>query len=129
MEHPDPLPKLVRLYIRQCLIGFAISAAFTVLLLALDVAGLRGLVLGTQGGFMALFLLFFFNGLVFAGVQFAITVMWMGKDDDDDDDDQSGRRAPVIPALMQPLALPVRAGGVAGGRAGQRSDRGTRLRG
>ena len=109
MAQREPLPELVRLYIRQCLIGFAISGVFTVLLLGFDVAGLRGLVLTTQGGFMALFLLFFFNGLVFAGVQFAISIMRMG--DDDDDDDRGGRRGRVGPVLMQPAAIPVKAEG------------------
>ncbi len=75
------LPRLVRLYIWQCLIGFGLSGLFTALLLWFNVAGLASLVMATQGGFMALFLLFFFNGLVFAGVQFAITIMRMAGDD------------------------------------------------
>ena len=89
------LPRLVRLYIRQCLIGFAISGVFVGLILGFDVAGLRGLVTTTQGGYLAVFLLFFFNGLVFAGVQFAITIMRMGKDDDDDRGPGGGLREPV----------------------------------
>jgi len=100
---PEGLPPLVRLYIRHCLIGFAASAVFVGLLLGFDVVGLRGLILGTQGGWMALFLLFFFNGLVFAGVQFAIAIMRMG--DDDDDDDRGGRRPRVGPARIGPAGL------------------------
>ncbi len=94
------MPQLLRVYIRQCLIGFALSAVFVVLLLGFDVAGLRGLVMSAQGGVLAVFMLFFFNGLVFAGAQFAITIMRMGQDDDDDDD-YRGRRDAL------PLAKPV----------------------
>ncbi len=109
------LPRLVRLYIWQCLIGFGLSGIFTALLLYFDVVGLRGLVMGTQGGFMALFLLFFFNGLVFAGVQFAITIMRMA----DDDGPGGGRRdnalsqvpGRIMAALARPgrIAQPIRA--------------------
>jgi hypothetical protein len=73
------MPELIKLYIRQVLVGFGISGVFVALLLVFDVVGLRGLILTTQGGWMALFLLFFFNGLVFAGVQFAIRVMMMAE--------------------------------------------------
>ncbi len=95
---PDPetepgLPRLVRLYIRQVAIGFALSAVFVGLLLGLDVAHLRSLMLTTQGGFIAAFMLFFFNGLVFAGVQFAISIMRMA--DPEDKGPKGGHRAPV----------------------------------
>ena len=89
------LPRLVRLYIWQCLIGFGLSGLFTALLLWFNVAGLSSLVMATQGGFMALFLLFFFNGLVFAGVQFAITIMRMAGDDGQG----GGRRENVLAAV------------------------------
>lgn len=75
------MPELIKLYIRQVVIGFAISAAFVAILLGMNVVGLRGLVMTTQGGWLAVFLLFFFNGLVFAGVQFAIRIMLMAEPD------------------------------------------------
>lgn len=90
---PDPdsgLPRLVKLYIRQVGFGFALSAVFVAMLLGFDVAHLRSLILTTQGGYIAAFLLFFFNGLVFAGVQFAIAVMRM--DDHDDHGPRGGHR-------------------------------------
>lgn len=77
-RNPHQLPRLVRLYLRQVGIGFGLSAVFVGTLLYLDLAGLRSLMMSTQGGFIAGFLLFFFNGLVFAGVQFGITIMRMG---------------------------------------------------
>jgi len=74
------LPKLVRFYIRHVLIGFAVALAFTAALLALDVGSLRGLIFGTSGGYIALAMLTFANGLVFGGVQFAIAIMGLAED-------------------------------------------------
>lgn len=73
------MPALVRLYVRQVLLGFGLGAVFTGLLLWLDVARLWHLVQSVPGGWLAAFLLFFFNWLVFAGVQFAIAVMGMAE--------------------------------------------------
>lgn len=104
-EHTDQgqrMPRLVRLYIVQCLIGFGLSAVFTALLMYFNVAGLRALMMSTQGGFMALFLLFFFNGLVFAGVQFAISIMRMAEPEGGGD---GGWRDPLV--LHEPVAVPV----------------------
>lgn len=92
-DDPERLPRLVRLYLRQVAIGFGLSAVFVALLLGFDVAGLRGLVLTTRGGMLAVFLLFFFNGLVFAGVQFAISVMRMADPEDKGPKGGHGARA------------------------------------
>ncbi len=73
------MPRLVRLYIRHVLIGFALSAAFVALLFWLDIKGLRGLVAASDVGALAVFMLWFMNGLVFAGVQFAFAVMAMAE--------------------------------------------------
>ncbi|QYK43175.1 MAG: hypothetical protein KF887_08800 [Paracoccaceae bacterium] len=72
------MPKLVRLYIVNVLIGFALSGVFVSLLLLLDVAHLRRLILGSDMGMVAAAMLVVFNGIVFAGVQFAVAVMRMG---------------------------------------------------
>ncbi|SIS79680.1 hypothetical protein [Phaeovulum vinaykumarii] len=80
---PDPstpeegLPRLVRLYIRNVAVGGILSLVFVGLLLGADVGGLRHLVLHAQGGWIALMMLLVFNAIVFAGVQFAITIMRM----------------------------------------------------
>lgn len=97
------MPELVRLYIRQCLIGFALAALFVALLLGFDVAGLRRLVMATEGGFLAVFLLFFFNGLVFAGVQFGMTIMRMARTEGGD---RGGRRH-AMPSGASLAAVPV----------------------
>jgi len=100
------LPKLIRLYLRQIAIGFGLSAVFVGLLLGFNVANLRSLMLATQGGFVAAGMLFFFNGLVFAGVQFAITIMRMAAPEDKGP--RGGRRAPI--ATTTPARVRVRAG-------------------
>lgn len=84
------MPALVRLYIKNVIIGFALSAAFVAALLALNVGNLWHLVSATQGGWIAAVMLFVFNGIVFAGVQFAIVIMRMA-----DKGGQGGTRRPV----------------------------------
>lgn len=73
------MPKLISLYIRQVLIGFAIAAAFVAMLLWFDVAGLWGLISNDPAGPIAVAMLWISNGIVFAGVQFAIRVMMMAE--------------------------------------------------
>lgn len=68
------MPKLVRLYIRQVIVGYAISAAFVSLLLYMNVANLWHLVTHVSGGWIAVLMLWVFNGIVFAGVQFALAL-------------------------------------------------------
>ncbi len=75
------MPELVKLYIRQVLIGFALAAVFVALLLWANVANLQHLIFNASGGYLALFLLVFFNGIVFGGVQFAIAIMRMAEDE------------------------------------------------
>lgn len=92
------MPPLIRLYIRHCAIGFLLSAVFVGLLFAFDVANLWTLVSRSDMGLIAALMLFMGNGIVFAGVQFGITIMRMGEEDDEP---RGGAR--------EPLAIPVRA--------------------
>lgn len=75
------LPRIVRLYIFHCLIGFLLSAVFTGLILWLDVAGIGHLVTHVAGGYLAALVFFVLNGIVFAGVQTGIVIMSMDYDD------------------------------------------------
>ncbi len=93
------MPALVRLYIRNVIVGFALSAVFVGALLWLNVANLWHLISTSPQGWIAVVMLFVFNGIVFAGVQFAIVIMRM---EQKDDDSTGGRKAPVgaaVPAL------------------------------
>lgn len=76
------MPKLIKLYIVNVAIGFAIALAFAVMLVWADIGHLRHLVLETEMGWLAFGMMWFFNGIVFAGVQFAIAIMRMAEDDD-----------------------------------------------
>ncbi|WP_171121004.1 MULTISPECIES: hypothetical protein [unclassified Ruegeria] len=73
------MPKLIRLYITQVAWGFAISAVFVGVLLAFNVANLRSLITGSDIGLIALLMIWFMNGIVFAGVQFAYKIMSMAE--------------------------------------------------
>ncbi len=97
------MPKLVRLYIVSCAIGFAIAAAFVAGLIALDVANLRHLIFGSSTGLLAAGMMVFFNGVVFAGVQFGIAVMLLAEPDDGP---RGGRRRP-LPVRMEPVRIEV----------------------
>lgn len=100
------MPELVRMYIRQVLIGFALSVAFTALLLGFDVGGLRHLIFGSSAGLMALVMLVVFNGIVFSGVQFGFAVMALAEPDDT----TGGGKRDALPS-GEPVRVPVAAGG------------------
>lgn len=75
------MPPLIRLYIRNVLIGFGLSAAFVTALLWFNVANLWHLVSTSDMGLVAVIMLFMFNGIVFAGVQAAIAIMRLGDEE------------------------------------------------
>ena len=101
------MPKLIALYIRSVAIGFGLSAVFLALMLWLDVAGLRHLIFGSDMGLVAAAMVFVFQGIVFAGVQFAIAVMMLA---DPDAPPTGGLRERLMPDLGGPIpgAIPVR---------------------
>ena len=103
------MPKLVRLYIKNVVMGFGLSAAFVGALLYLNVGNLWHLISTSNVGWIALVMLVFFNGVVFAGVQFAMTIMRM---EGQDDEPRGGTRVPVatnIPARVKVAAEAPRA--------------------
>lgn len=100
----EPMPKLIRLYIRNVVIGWVIAAIFVAMLIGFDIAHLRHLVLETQYGWLAGLILWVSNAVVFAGVQFAIAVMRMAENDDGP---RGGKRQPV--RLDQPAMVPAEA--------------------
>lgn len=78
------MPDLIKLYICNVAIGFGIAALFVGMLLWFNVMNLWYLVTHNDAGLLAVFLLWFMNGIVFAGVQFAYAVMQMARESDDD---------------------------------------------
>mgnify|MGYP003609205371 FL=1 len=105
------MPELVRLYIRNIIFGAGLSAAFVGLLLGFDVAHLRHLILSSDIGYIAVIILFIANTVVFAGVQFAITIMRMAEDETP----PGGGKRDAIPAgldaavQLAPIPVPVEA--------------------
>ncbi len=97
------MPRLARLYVRHCLIGFALSASFVLLLLWFDVARIWTMASHDGAGILAIAMLWIFNGIVFAGVQFAIAVQRVGRQDTPP---SGGRR---VPLSVSGALLPVRA--------------------
>ena len=98
------MPKLIRLYIINVAIGFGLSAVFVGMMLWFNVANLWHLICASDKGWLAVLILWMANGIVFAGVQFAIAVMAMK--DDDDDEPRGGLRQHVM--RHDPVAIPVR---------------------
>ena len=97
------MPKLIRLYITQVIFGFAIAAVFVGALLYWNVANLWHLVSHDPAGILAVGVLWFANGIVFSGVQFAIAIMRMAGRDGDG---SGGKRDPIVLSL-KPVAIPV----------------------
>lgn len=101
------MTKLVRLYIRNILFGFGLSALFVCAILYFNIANLWHLVSTSNMGWVAVAMLFMFHGLVFAAVQFSIAIMRMEKKDTP----TGGKRDPLIidmQAEMQAVAIPVK---------------------
>lgn len=99
------MPKLIRLYIVHSAIGFVVALAFVVGLVWMDVAHLRHLILDTPDGLLAGAVMVLLNGVVFAGVQFAIAVMQLAEPDDGP---RSGKRRPIL-VRLEPVPVPVSA--------------------
>ena len=96
------MPKLISLYIRNVAFGFVLSGIFVGALMYFNIANLWHLLSSSSMGWVAGLMLFMFNGIVFAGVQFAIAIMRI----DEGDTPKGGRREPLIVEL-QPIAIPV----------------------
>jgi hypothetical protein len=95
------MPKLIKLYIVNVAYGFGLSVVFLGLLLWQDVAGLRHLIFESDVGWVAAIMMIVMNGVVFAGVQFAIAVMRMAEDPEGP---TRGTRAPNVARLV-PIKL------------------------
>lgn len=79
------MPRLVRFLLVNAAIGFSLAFVFVGLLLAFDFEGLRTLMLGSEIGYIALFMFTFFTGLTTASIQIGVATMLLGETADDDD--------------------------------------------
>lgn len=94
------MPKLVKLYVRNVIVGFAIAAAFVAMLLWFNVMNIWHLVTHSDVGLLAVFLLWFMHGIVFAGVQFAWAVMAMAEKKD------TGSGGTPVVRTLRPALIP-----------------------
>ncbi len=74
----------MRLYLRHCAVGFALSAVFVAMIMWFDIARIGSLVMGSDIGWLAVFLLWFFHGTIFGSVQFAVSIMLNAEKEDGD---------------------------------------------
>lgn len=85
-EHQQPerpahgLPPLLRFLGLHLVLGSAIGIAVASLLILLNVAGLRGLLIETREPFVPLLLLYSFNVITFSSVTMGIGIMIMPLD-------------------------------------------------
>jgi hypothetical protein len=69
------MPELFKLLLRNAAIGFGVAVAFVAALLLSDTGGVGTLVMTSDMGVVAVFLLTFFTGLTFASAQMGFAVM------------------------------------------------------
>lgn len=74
------MPDILRLFLRNALIGFAVAGLFVALLIYLNVNGLRDMLAAEERVWLAVFLLWFGNATVFGALQIAWAVMAMRDD-------------------------------------------------
>lgn len=98
------MPIIVRFYIKHCIIGFTISAAFIAALLWFNVANLWHLISHSDIGLMALVVFWVLNGIVFAGVQTGVAVMLMTENDQDEDGPKGGTPEALVPLRQGAVA-------------------------
>lgn len=82
---------LIRLLVRNALLGTAAAALFVTTVIWSDTAQLGTLIAASPVGWLAAAMLFFFTSLTFASVQMGIAIMAIGQDDED-----SGRGRRVV---------------------------------
>lgn len=98
------MPELIKLYIRQCFIGFGIAILFVAMLYAFNIGNLWTLVSNSDDGILVTAMLVMSNAVVFCGVQFAIAIMRLA---DTEEDDAPRGGTPVRQPRMQPSRVPV----------------------
>ncbi|SHJ15708.1 hypothetical protein [Wenxinia saemankumensis] len=75
------MPRLARFCMIHYLVGFGVATLFVGALLLADMSGLRHLVTSTADGPLALAMLWFFNGIVFAGAQVGVALFLRAESD------------------------------------------------
>ena len=80
MSDPGPNP-LIRLFLGGSAVGFALSALFVTAIWMMDIAGIATRAGQSDDAFLLLFILWFFNGLLFGAVQISYAIWQLGRND------------------------------------------------
>lgn len=80
------MPNMSWFLVKSALIGYAAALFLVCLLIYFNIANIGTLVSNSEHGYLAIFLLIFFTGQTFAGIQIGIA-LWLESNDDDDDQD------------------------------------------
>lgn len=99
----DAMPDHIRMILKHALVGFGISVAFTVMILAFNIGNLWHLVTHTTEGPIAVLMLVVFGTITFGSAQIGYKIMTMGEEDDE----QGGGKRDALP-VADPVAIPVR---------------------
>ena len=97
------LQKRMRPFVNHGLVGFSASTVFVMMGLGFNVANLATLVSGSALGVVAVGVLWVICGVLFAGVQFGLSMI--GTRDDDEGGPGGGLRGPVQDYV--PIRVPV----------------------
>lgn len=97
------MPDHIKMILFHALVGFGISVAFTVMILAFNIGNLWHLVTHTAEGPVAVAMLVVFGTITFGSAQIGYKIMSMGEEEDD----QSGGKRDALPSV-EPVAIPVR---------------------
>lgn len=100
------MPKLIRFLARHAAFGFIIAVITVSLMMMSDFAQLRTLIMASDIGWLALFMLTFFLGLTLASVQMGIAIVLLDERHGDPGRPQRGR---VLPADILAKPVPVAA--------------------
>ncbi len=100
------MPDLIKLLLRNAAIGFGVAAIFVALLLLTDTGGVGTLVVHSDMGFVAVFMLTFFLGLTFGSAQMGFAVMTAHKQDERGG--RGKRRVLPQPARLVPIRIKAR---------------------
>lgn len=77
---PDQPNPLIRLFLGGTAVGFALSAMFVTAIWLLDIAEIHTHAQNSDDAFLILFILWFFNGLLFGAVQIGYAVWQIGRE-------------------------------------------------
>lgn len=82
----EPLPKLIVFLMVHCGIGLAIGVIFTTIIIQLNTAGIKDMLVASSEPFIPMFLLYATTGLSFASLNMGAAIMLLPQDEDKEDD-------------------------------------------